>query len=183
MQTLIINGSPRKNGDTVSLLKRLVRQLSGEVKVVDAYRSEISGCIDCRYCWKKPGCAIKDGMQELYPFIESCDNILIASPVYFSEVTGPVLTLGSRLQTYYTGKRFRHDENMIKPKKGAVILVGGGDGRPEKAYGTARTLLKMMGVKKFFPQLVGAFRTDDVPAAEDADAVKGVKEIAAFFNG
>ena len=115
MQTLIINGSPRKNGDTVSLIRLLTGQLDGEIKVVDAYRSGISGCIDCRYCWKKPGCAIKDGMQELYPFIESCDNILIASPVYFSEVTGPVLTIGSRLQTYYTGKRFRGENRRGAP--------------------------------------------------------------------
>ena len=182
MQTLIINGSPRKNGDTVSLLRLLTGQLDGEIKVVDAYRSGISGCIDCRYCWKKPGCAIKDGMQELYPFIESCDNILIASPVYFSEVTGPVLTLGSRLQTYYTGKRFRGENRLTKPKKGAVLLVGGGDGKPDKAYGTAKTLLRVMGAKEILP-LAGSFRTDDIPAIEDEAAVQAIKAIAAFFSG
>ena len=182
MQTLIINGSPRKNGDTVSLIRLLTGQLDGEVRVVDAYYSGISGCIDCRYCWKKPGCAIKDGMQQLYPFIESCDNILIASPVYFSEVTGPVLTLGSRLQTYYTGKRFRGEKGITKAKKGAVLLVGGGDGKPDKAYGTAKTLLRVMGAKEILP-LTGSFHTDDIPALEDPDAVRGVQEIAVFFRG
>lgn len=37
MKTLILNGSPRKNGDTVSLLKILMPKLKGEIKVVDTY--------------------------------------------------------------------------------------------------------------------------------------------------
>ena len=69
MKTLIFNGSPRKNGDTASLLKYFLEQLPGEYKIVEAYRSIISPCVDCRYCWKKSGCAIKDGMQEIYSFI------------------------------------------------------------------------------------------------------------------
>ena len=86
MKTLIFNGSPRKNGNTVSLINRLMELMDGEFKVVDAYRSNISPCMDCRYCWKQPGCAIDDEMQEVYRYIEECDNIVIASPIYFSEL-------------------------------------------------------------------------------------------------
>ena len=86
MKTLIINGSPRPKGDTASLVRRLAEHLRGEVKIVDAYRCNISPCVDCRYCWQNEGCAISDGMQELYAYLESCDNAVIASPVYFSEL-------------------------------------------------------------------------------------------------
>ena len=64
MKTLIFNGSPRVHGDTVSLINRLTKSLEGEYRVVDVYRSNISPCIDCRYCWENSGCVIKDEMQD-----------------------------------------------------------------------------------------------------------------------
>lgn len=181
MKTLIFNGSPRKNGDTASLLKHFLEQLPGEYKIVEAYRSIISPCVDCRYCWKKSGCAIKDGMQEIYEYLKTCDNVLIASPVYFSELTGPMLSVGSRLQTYFCGRRFRKEDLGLAEKKGAVVLVGGGDGKPDKAYETAKTLLKNMNCKDIYP-LVCSHNTDKVPAIEDAQAVAEVEEIVRFFS-
>ena len=91
MKTLIFMGSPRLHGDTAGLLELLTRKLGGEWKIVDAYRARISPCIDCRYCRQHPGCSIQDEMQEVYKYIEDCDNIVIASPIYFSELTGKLL--------------------------------------------------------------------------------------------
>lgn len=181
MKTLIFNGSPRPQGDTVSLINYLMQDLNGEVRVVDAYRCDISPCIDCRYCWKNPGCSIKDGMQDIYKYIEECDNIVIASPIYFSELTGKLLDVGSRLQTYFCGKYFRKDEIEIKSKKGAVILVGGGDGRIEKPYETACTLMHHMNCYDIH-DVVCSFNTNVVPAIEDQKAMEGIKDIAKFFN-
>ena len=106
MKTLILNGSPRKNGDTVSLINKIIEDLKGDYMIVDAY-------------------------------IQECDNILIASPIYFSELTGKLLDVGSRLQTYFCAKFFRGETPIEKSKRGAVILVGGGDGHMDKAYETA----------------------------------------------
>lgn len=181
MKTLIFNGSPRKSGDTVSLIKRFTEQMSGELKIVDAYRANISPCLDCRYCWKQSGCAIKDEMQEVYAYLQGCDNVLIASPIYFSELTGPMLSVGSRLQTYFCGRHFRKEASFLKPKRGAVVLVGGGDGRPEKAYETAKTLLKNMNCKEIH-ELVCSHNTDSVPSIEDRQAVAGVEKIVNFFT-
>ncbi len=181
MKTLILNGSPRPAGDTVSLIKHLTGLLDGEYKVVDAYRSNISACLDCRYCWKNPGCAIKDEMQDVYRYIEDCDNIVIASPIYFSELTGKMLDVGSRLQTYFCAKFFRKEELSIKPKRGAVILVGGGDGKIEKPYETACTLLHHMNCYDIH-EVVCSFNTNVVPAIEDEAAVDGVRRIAEFLN-
>ena len=181
MKTLIFNGSPRPAGDTVSLIKRLTEKLEGEYKVVDAYRSNISPCLDCRYCWKNPGCAIQDEMQDVYRYMEDCDNIVIASPIYFSELTGKILDVGSRLQTYFCARFFRKEDLKIKPKKGAVILVGGGDGRIEKPYETACTLLHHMNCNDIH-DVVCSFNTNAVPAAEDEKALDGVRQITEFFN-
>ncbi len=181
MKTLIFNGSPRKNGDTVSLLRMLVPQLAGEIRLVDCYFADISPCLDCRRCKTQLGCGISDGMAEVYDFLPDCDNILIASPLYFSELTGKLLDVGSRLQTYFCARHFRREEPIPKPKRGAVILVGGGDGQPEKAHSTARALLRLMGCSRLHP-LVMSHNTDHIPAVEDAQALDGIADIAAFFN-
>ena len=181
MKTLIFNGSPRVAGNTVSLVNQLTELLDGEFKIVDAYRSNISPCMDCRYCWENPGCAIKDEMQDVYDYIEECDNIVIASPIYFSELTGKLLDVGSRLQTYFCSEYFRNEKLNIKPKKGAVILVGGGDGKIEKPYETACTLMHHMNCRNIH-EVVCSFDTNNVPALQDEKAVEGVRRIAEFLN-
>ena len=117
MKTLIFNGSPRKNGDTESLIKKVTGEIKGEYKIVNAYTANISPCIDCRFCWDNSGCIIRDEMQEVYEYIQECDNIIIASPIYFSELTGKLLDLGSRLQTYFCARFFRKEIQYKSPKE------------------------------------------------------------------
>ena len=128
MRTLIFNGSARKNGDTQSLIEELPRQLEGEVRIVNAHDCNVRACIDCRHCWEKPECSIQDGWQQIDPYLRSCDNVVIASPVYFCEITGPVLSTLSRLQLYWAARNFRHEKLIDTPKRGGMILVGGGQG-------------------------------------------------------
>lgn len=181
LKTLIFNGSPRIQGDTMSLVNKVITGLDEEYKLVNAYRCEISPCVDCRYCWENDGCAVKDEMQEVYSYIQECDNILIASPIYFSELTGKLLDVGSRLQTYFCAKYFRKTEPIAKQKRGAVILVGGGDGRINKPYETACTLLHHMNCYNIHP-VVFSHDTNTRPAIDDRKAMDGVSEIIAFFN-
>lgn len=181
MKTLIFNGSPRANGDTVSLINRIRKDLLGEYKIINTYRCEISPCIDCRYCWENEGCAINDEMQEVYDYIQECDNIIIASPIYFSELTGKLLDVASRLQTYYCSRFFQKKVPIAKEKKGAVILVGGGDGNVEKAYDTARILLHHMNCYHIYP-VTYCHNTNNIPAIEDKVCLKGIDEIVRFLN-
>ena len=181
MKTLIFNGSPRKNGDTISLINILTRELKGESMVVDCCHEDISPCMDCRHCQNKEGCAIDDRMQEIYPFIEECDNVVIASHIYFSMLTGKLLDVASRLQMYYCTRLFRGEDTGIAPKRGGVILVGGGDGEPDRAFTTAKTLLHHMNAHDIFP-LVCSHDTNNRPAAEDEEAVRKVVELAAYLN-
>jgi len=180
MKTLVFNGSPRAEGDTASLISLLAKKLTGEIKVISAYRCSISPCMDCRYCKTNPGCAIMDEMQSVYSYIEECDNIVIASPIYFSELTGQMLNIGSRLQTYFCAKHFRKETPIAKEKKGAVILVGGGDGDAAKAYNTACTLLRLMNCTDIF-RMICSHHTDTTPAIEDRAAAEDIEELARFF--
>lgn len=181
MKTLILNGSPRRKGDTVSLIDKLIEHLNGEYKIVDAYYSDISACIDCRYCWNNSGCSINDEMTEVYDYIEDCDNVVVASPIYFSQSTGRLLDVCSRFQTYFASKHFRNQTPVIKPKKGAVILVGGGDGNPQKAYETLCGILHHVNTTDIY-KLVGSFNTNEEPAIKNNEAICEIKNIVAFLN-
>ena len=180
MKTLIINGSHRINGDTESLINIIKKEIY-ECKVLDAYRCDISPCMDCRFCRESSGCSINDEMQEIYDYIQECDNILIASPIYFSELTGKLLDVASRLQTYFCARYYRKEEPILKAKKGAVVLVGGGDGNMNKAYETACTILHHMNCHNIHKAVI-SHNTDKRPASEDEQALLGIHDIARFFN-
>lgn len=180
MKTLIFNGSPRKNGDTMSLINEFIKELDGEYKIINAYYCDIKPCIDCRYCWKNDGCCQQDEMQEVYKYIEECDNILIASPIYFSELTGPLLSVMSRLQTYWCGKFFRNVNKIDKKKKGGILLVGGGDGNMDKAIDTAKCSLHKMNA-----EVIGvaySHNTDKVSPKDDKNTMENMRKIVNKFN-
>lgn len=181
MHTLILNGSPHKNGDTAALIAALRENLHGEVTQIDCYRALISPCTDCRWCTKNPGCAIQDAMQDVYPILETCDNIVIASPVYFSLPTAPILSVCSRIQTYFCASFFRKSTVPIKPKRGGILLAGGGSGSAEPAETTARRLLKYMKAKEIGP-VVTSLSTDKIPARDDSAALEAARALAAFLN-
>lgn len=181
MKTLILFGSPRKKGNTAALLELLCRDLKGETMVVDAYRADISPCIDCRACRKKKGCAIDDQMRDVYSYIDACDNVVVASPIYFSELTGKLLDVGSRLQTYFCATVLRGEAAPGKTKRGGVILCGGGTGSADKAYSTAKRLLHYMNCDDVFP-MVSSHLTDARPAAEDIEALASLEGLVKYLN-
>ncbi|HEX2947863.1 MAG TPA: flavodoxin family protein [Clostridia bacterium] len=181
MKTLIFNGSPRKNGDTAALINEFTKHVNGEYKVIEAYCCNIKPCMDCRYCWSNSGCCQNDDMQAVYEYIQDCDNILIASPIYFSELTGQLLAIASRLQTYFCAGYFRKETPILKGKKGGVILTGGGDGSIETAYGTACVLLHHMNAKYIAP-VVYSHNTNCIPAKDDVNAMEGTRRLAMIFN-
>ena len=180
MKTLIFNGSPRKNGNTSSLIAELSRLLDGEVKVIRAYDADVKPCIDCRYCWKNTGCSIRDGMQEIYQEIQEADNIIIASPMYFSVLTGQLLAVLSRVQTFWCAKFFRHEEPIPKKKKGGIIIVRGGDGELKRAEATAHTLLHHMNAKSV--GLVFADNSDTAPSIEIPQVLADLRALAEALN-
>ena len=181
-KTLIFNGSPRKGGDTAALLRVLTEELEGEYRVVDCYRADISPCVDCRSCRKELKCVLEDGMQEIYRYLETCSNVVIASPIYYAELTGKLLDVASRFQVYYSARVFRKEDPGLRPKKGGVVLVGGGDGDPARPYATAKILLRQLNAREIYP-LVCSHDTDRLPAAEDEEAVRAVRALAGFLNG
>lgn len=180
MKTLIINGSPRKGGDTEAIINALVARLDGEYRVV-GMGEDISPCVDCRWCWNNDGCCIRDGMQDVYEYWKECDNVVFASPIWFSSLSGPALNIASRFQTSFIA-RFRRKIPSPPTKNGVLILVGaqpGTEAGPEK---NAYTILRNMNVKTPLAAVIKSMNTDDVPAKDDAAALRDAANAAAELN-
>lgn len=127
LKTLILDGSPAKNGQTQQMIKRFTQNLSGEIKIYRAYEMTVSACIDCKYCFSKPGCSIKDDMQEIYQDLADADILIIASPMHFGTISAPLFTLATRLQSYWPHKNgLREIPDRLSPKFGALLMPTGG---------------------------------------------------------
>ncbi len=104
-KTLIvgINGSPRKNGRTAGLLKKILqtaKNSGGETKLLHLVDYEIKPCLGCYSTdFKKCiyPCRIKDGMQKIYPLLEKADALVLGSPVYWFNMSGLMKNFIDRL--------------------------------------------------------------------------------------
>lgn len=182
MNTLIINGSPRQNGDGKYIISKLIKELEGEVTVIDVYKESYSPCIDCRYCWTHTDCAIKDNMFKIYDSIETFDNIILSSPVYFSELSGPILSYTSRFQRYYA-ERYLMENHVfkMKAKKGALILTAGGDCRDiNRPIETAEIILKHINTE--LVSMISTMDTNQTPASKDVHLTKQINTLTEMLN-
>ena len=179
-KTLIINGSPRPKGNTARLIEELKAHLEGEVLEISAFRSNIAPCVDCRGCWKTAKCVVKDEMQVIYN--DDFDNIVIASPVYYSTLPGAVLSVMSRLQPWHAAMFFLNAPLQLRPKKSAAILTAGGKGNQANAQHHLSAFFRMVGAEGFREHTVCSPNTDTIPAWEDPQAMAGVAELARWLN-
>lgn len=180
MNTLVLNGSPHKNGDSMTLLKELKKHLIGDVDLFSSYDGSISPCDDCRHCWKKDTCRISDNMQELYAKINDYDNVIIVSPLYFSELSGSLLNMCSRFQYFWTARHFRKIELITTRKKGVLIIVGAGDGDTISAERSADILFNHL--KTDCIGTVFSLETAVTPARKDKQALTQAKKLAESLN-
>lgn len=82
---------------------------------------------------------------------------------------------------YYCAKRFRNESLINKTKTGAVILVGGGDGNSEKAYGTACTILQHMNSSVIYEPII-SHNTNICPAIDDFGVIEKLNNLVEFLN-
>jgi multimeric flavodoxin WrbA len=94
MKVIAINGSPRKDGNTAYGIELVSNELINngiEVEVLHVGKERIRGCIDCGQCIKNKNekCGFDDDcVNEGIQKIKDADGVLLASPVYYSGITG-----------------------------------------------------------------------------------------------
>lgn len=100
MKVLIINGSPRVNGNTsvaVREMEKVFAKEGVETEVVQVGNKDIRGCIACGYCRENGKCVFNDVVNELAPKFEEADGLVVASPVYYASANATLIACLTRL--------------------------------------------------------------------------------------
>ncbi|MHA1275105.1 MAG: flavodoxin family protein [Promethearchaeota archaeon] len=118
MKAIGIIGSPRKDGNSSYLLKKVLSQIEDvfDTEIIYLRDLNINPCNECYYCTKEESCIIEDDMQEIYNKLKATDVLIITSPVFMGGVT-------SRLRAFME-RTWHLRRGQLKGKYGTWIVVG-----------------------------------------------------------
>lgn len=125
MKVLMINGSPRKSGNTSIALAEIAGRLEKfgiESEIVWIGNKPVRGCMACNKCKDNPGACIfnDDICNEISAKMNGCDALIVGSPVYWGQPNGAVLSVVQRM-FYSNGAAFRG-----KPAAAVAVCRRGG---------------------------------------------------------
>mgnify|MGYP003292900171 FL=1 len=118
MKVLLINGSPKANGNTACALEEMATVFAKEgieTEIVHVGNKDIRGCLACTSCYKDGKCIVDDIVNECAAKFEECDGMVVASPVYYASANGTLISFLDRL--FYSS---HFDKRM---KVGASVAV------------------------------------------------------------
>ena len=99
MKVLILNGSPRKGGNTTIALDEMVQIFEAEgieTEVIRVGNKAIRGCIACNSCAENGQCVFDDIVNEIAPKFEEADGLVVASPVYYASANATLVACQKR---------------------------------------------------------------------------------------
>jgi multimeric flavodoxin WrbA len=128
MKVIAINGSPRKNWNTDTLLTKVLDGASSagaETEMVYLYDLNFKGCISCMACKLKGGkslgrCAMKDDLTPVLDAVHEADAVILGSPLYWHVVTGEMRSFMERFVFQY--HNYDDYNKLMSPPKKTVLL-------------------------------------------------------------
>ena len=154
MRIFAVNGSPRKKGNTETLVRAFLRgaeQAGADFELVRLTDLHIQPCIGCGGCEKTGECVLQDAMQELYPKIQAADRVVLASPIYFYGITAQAKAFVDRCQALWSYRRLRERKGEWRDdphRAGFLLSVAATRGQKvfDGAILTARYAFEAMGL-------------------------------------
>ncbi len=133
----ILNGSPRKNGNTRIMAEAFAKgaeESGSRVTIIDAAYKQVKGCLGCEYCFSHQGdCIQKDDMGGILEILDQTDVLVFASPIYWFDITAQLKAVIDRMYARaVTGFHF---------SKTALLLNAGADGVFDAAIAQYRATL------------------------------------------
>jgi len=132
---LAVYGSPRRKGNTATLLKEAVqgaREAGARVEEIVLRDLKMSPCLEIYGCKGTGRCVIKDDFQRVYDQMLACRGLLLASPIFFYTVSAHTKILMDRCQSLWV-KKYWIDKvpfgQWEAKRKGAFISVGATKGK------------------------------------------------------
>ena len=124
MKVLLINGSPKANGNTARALEEMVTIFSKEgieTEIVHVGNKEIRGCVACTACYKTGQCVVDDMVNECAKKFEECDGMVVASPVYYASANGTLISFLDRLfYSSHFDKRMKVGASVAVARRGGI---------------------------------------------------------------
>lgn len=123
MKVLLINGSPKANGNTAIALQEMIKvfeQEGMETEILHIGNKDIRGCISCGTCFGTGKCVFNDVVNEYASKLEECDGVVIGSPVYYASANATLIAFLDRL--FYSS----HFDKTMKVGASVVIARRGG---------------------------------------------------------
>ena len=132
---IVLNGSPRKNGNTSALVKAFREGAESAGHTVTEFwlgGMKINGCRGCCAGGKNPEspCVQKDDMEQIYPAYKEADVVVLASPLYYWTISGQLKCAFDRLFAVA-----ECDPGYTNPRKeSALLMAAEGNGFEETVY-------------------------------------------------
>ncbi|MCL2510067.1 MAG: flavodoxin family protein [Methanomassiliicoccaceae archaeon] len=155
MSIVAIKASPRKNGNSSTIVDAMVKGAEENGKKVKVYDlnslSHVKGCQACMTCKKSGGkCSVKDDQSEILEEIRKADGVILSTPIYFGEPNAQFRLLQDR---FYSFLNADFSTNIAPGKKIAIVVScgGGADGAnatANKIEGAAVGMLKFAPIGK-----------------------------------
>ena len=160
MKIIAFNGSPRKEWNTATLLKKALEGASSQgakTELIHLYDLNYKGCISCFACKEKKGrsygrCVVRDDLKPVFKRIETADALIFGSPIYLGSITGEMQSFLERLVFPYL--TYTDPPETLFPKKipvGFIYTMGLTEeladefGYNQRFAGTDRFLARIFG--------------------------------------
>ena len=173
MKVLIVNGSPRANGNTTLALGEMEKVFAANGIETDTIRignRDIRGCAACGSCFKTGKCAFDDAVNEAAPLFEECDGLVVGSPVYFGSANSTVTAFLDRL--FYS-------THFDKTMKVGACLVTARRGGTSAAFDQLNKYFTISGMPVASSQYWNSVHgTAPGEAAKDAEGLQTARTLA-----
>ena len=127
MKVLMLNGSPKANGNTATALKEMETvflQEGIEVETVQVGNQAVRGCIACGGCRRQDGCVFDDVVNDFLDTAKYVDGFVFGTPVHYAAASGALTSFMDRV--FYSGKQGGTNPFYLKPASAIVSARRGG---------------------------------------------------------
>ena len=174
MKVLLINGSPREQGNTFLALSEVAKTLKEEgieTEIISIGKKSVQGCIACGMCGREGKCTFRDDLyyQVMHAVKDGIDGLIIGSPVYYGGPNGSLCALLDRV-FYSLGAELRY-----KPGASVVVCRRGGASAAFDRLNKYFTILNMPIVSSQYWNMV--YGQTPGQAAEDEEGMQTMRTL------
>ena len=147
-----VYGSPRRGGNTDTLLNRFLEGVTScnlldhdslNIEKIFVSNLKISSCRECNSCSKTGECIVHDEMQALYAKLIDCDFLAVASPIFFTTVSGYLKAFIDRFQRFWALK-YELKRKIIVKKNRKGILISTAGSKPKDIFDCTKKVMRAL---------------------------------------